>query len=213
MGRWEPNALERLQEAAMALFLEYGYDRTTVSEIAARAKLTERTFFRYFTDKREVLFSGSEQLEKLVVDGITTAPKSMAPLDAVVAGLEATAPMFEQRRAHARERQGLIAAHTELHERELIKLARLTSAMAACLRERGVPQNTANLVAEIGIVLFKSAFERWVNGSKKHDLAHYVHATRVDLRLVVTGSSAKSSSTTPRKRARSPGRPGSASTA
>lgn len=184
MGRWEPNALERLREAAMELFLERGYDRTTVSEIAARAKLTERTFFRYFSEKREVLFSGSAPLEELVIGTIAGAPKTTPPLEAVTAGFEATAPMFEARRAHARERRALIAAHTELHERELVKLARLTAVIAACLRERGLSPAAASLVAEIGMAIFKSAFERWLDGSKRRDLAYYVRATLADLRRV-----------------------------
>src|ERR1700674_604105 len=87
VARWEPNARGRLEQAAMELFQELGYARTTVEGIAARAGLTERTFFRYFTDKREVLFSGSADLERFVVETIGGAPKTMAPLDAVAAAL------------------------------------------------------------------------------------------------------------------------------
>src|SRR5450755_2142351 len=112
MARWEPDARGRLQQAAMELYGERGYDQTTVEDIAARAGLTERTFFRYFADKREVLFGGSKDLEKLIVEAIAIAPKTMAPLDVVAAALEATAPLFEHRRAYARKRQALIAAHT-----------------------------------------------------------------------------------------------------
>src|SRR3954452_24046786 len=101
MARWEPNALERLRAAAVELFEERGYDRTTVGDIAARADLTERTFFRYFTDKREVLFSGSEELEKLIVSAVVSAPTTMPQLDVVVAGLSGVSPLFEARREHA----------------------------------------------------------------------------------------------------------------
>src|SRR5882757_6856425 len=119
VGRWEPNARGRLELAAMELFQKLGYARTTVEGIAARAGLTERTFFRYFADKREVLFSGSPDLEKFIVETIGGAPKTMAPLDAVAAALESTAPFFEERRGHARKRRTVIAAHAELREREL----------------------------------------------------------------------------------------------
>lgn len=108
MARWEPNARERLQAAAFELFEERGYDGTTVGDIAARADLTDRTFFRYFADKREVLFSGSEELEKLIAAAIASAPKTMSPLDVVVAALAASSPAFEARRAIARTRQALI---------------------------------------------------------------------------------------------------------
>jgi hypothetical protein len=119
--------------------------------------------------------------------------------------------MFEQRRAHARKRQALIAAHTELHERELVKLAKLTLAIAAGLRERGIPEVTASLVAETGLTIFKNAFERWVRDPKKHDLAHYIRSALADLRLVTAATVATPSSPTPRKSTRSRGRPGIAS--
>lgn len=194
VGRWEPNALERLQQAAMELFVERGYDRTTVDEIATRAKLTERTFFRYFADKREVLFAGSETFQKFILDAIASAPNAKAPLDVVVGAFEAIAPWFEERRAYARKRQGLITAHAELHERELIKFAKMASAIAAGLGERGLRKETADLVAETGITVFKSAFERWTEDARKHDLAHHVRAVLAELRLATATGSPSSSS-------------------
>jgi len=184
MARWEPNAIERLRAAALELFEQRGYDRTTVADIAARADLTERTFFRYFTDKREVLFSGSEELEKLLVSGVASAPKTMSPLEVVVAALAASSPVFEARRAQARKRQALIAAHAELRERELIKFTKLAAALLASLRERGVPQATAALLAQTGTTLFQNAFERWLDDSKKRDLAHHLQEALTELRLL-----------------------------
>ncbi len=182
MARWEPNALDRLRVAAFELFEERGYDRTTVGDIAARADLTERTFFRYFTDKREVLVSGSEDLEKLIVAGVARAPKTMAPLDVVVEALAASSPMFEPRRAIARKRHALIVAHAELRERELIKSTKLAAAMLASLRERGVPELTAALLAQTGTTLFYAAFQRWIDDAKKRDLAHHLRAVLAELR-------------------------------
>ena len=190
MARWEPNARERLQAAAMELFEEHGYDRTTVSDIAARAKLADRTFFRYFTDKREVLFSGSEQLENLIVAAVASAPKRMSPLDVVVAALATSSPAFEARRAIARKRQALIAAHAELRERELIKLTKITATVLASLRERGVPQATAALVAQTGAALFQNAFERWIADTKKRDLEHHLHEALAELRRLTAKTSA-----------------------
>src|SRR5213083_2571182 len=118
MGRWEPNARGRLERAALELFIERGFDRTTVAEIAGRAGLTERTFFRHYADKREVLFHGQGALEDLVVTALTDAPGDLAPIDAVALALEAADGMFRERRAGARLRQGVIAAHAELRERE-----------------------------------------------------------------------------------------------
>jgi AcrR family transcriptional regulator len=176
MGRWEPDARGRLEQAAMELFEERGYARTTVEDIAAHAGLTERTFFRYFTDKREVLFSGSAALEALIVETIGAAPASVAPLTAVTGALEVLAPWFESRRAHARKRRTVIAAHAELAERELIKLSTIATAIAAVLRERGLAAPAAALVAETGIAIFKNAFERWADDTRAQSFAVHVAA-------------------------------------
>jgi AcrR family transcriptional regulator len=162
MGRWEPDALGRLQEAALALYGERGFDNTTVAEIAERAGLTKRTFFRYFADKREVLFAGSKALEELFVAEVGAAPELAAPLDAVAFALHSVAIMFEQRRVFAVRRQQIIAANPELQERELIKLASLAAAVAEALRRRGVGDPAAILTAEAGMTVFRVAFERWV---------------------------------------------------
>jgi AcrR family transcriptional regulator len=162
MGRWQPDAQGRLRKAALELFNERGYDNTTVVEIAERAGLTKRTFFRYFRDKREVLFQGSEVLEQLFVETVRDAPAGVAPLDAVARALDAAAERYLTDRALSVTRQQVILATPELRERELIKLAALSSAVAQALRERGVEEPLASLTAETGIAVFRVAFERWV---------------------------------------------------
>src|SRR5580658_8696066 len=137
MTRWEPDARGRLQLAALELYSERGYDQTTVTEIAKRAGLTERTFFRHFADKREVLFYGSGMLQDRLVQGIDEAPDTLSPIDAVGAALEAAAEPIEEIRDFSRLRQAVIAANPELQERELIKLAALAAELAGALRRRG----------------------------------------------------------------------------
>jgi AcrR family transcriptional regulator len=193
MGRWEPNARGRLEQAAMALFETRGYDRTTVEEIAARAGLTERTFFRYFADKREVLFGGSKGLERLIVDNIVNGPPGTAPLEAVTAALQRTASIFEERRSYARRRRGIIAAHAELRGRELIKLASLAAAIAQSLRRRGVAASVADLVAELGIAIFRNAFERWVDDKEQRALTRHIQAAVEELKAVAAGTDTSSS--------------------
>ena len=187
MGRWEPNARGRLEQAAMELFIERGFERTTVAEIAGRAGLTERTFFRHFADKREVLFWGQDALRELLVSTVAGAPESVAPIDAVAAALEAAGAVLEERREYARRRQAVIAANTGLRERELIKLASLASALADALRRRGVTDPAASLTAEAGIAVFKIAFERWVSDTGKADLPQLIRAALGDLRAVTAG--------------------------
>ena len=188
MSRWEPNASGRLQRAALELYSERGYDQTTVTEIAKRAGLTERTFFRYFADKREVLFYGSGMLQERLVQGIDDAPATLSPLDAVSAALIAAAEPIEEIREFSRRRQALVAANPELQERELIKLATLGAALSDALRRRGVADPTASLTAQAGIAVFRIAFERWVDASEDRELSALIQESLDELRAVTAGA-------------------------
>jgi len=192
MARWEPDARGRLEKAAMELFQERGYVRTTVEEIAARAGLTERTFFRYFADKREVLFSGSKDLEKGIVDRIEGAAKEASPLDAVAGALEAAGAELQVHRdlRFVRARHALVKKHAEIQERELIKLASLAAAVTKSLHARGVPEPAASLAAEAGIAVFKIGFERWIGEKGPRDLAAQIRAAVDALRAVAADATA-----------------------
>lgn len=187
MGRWEPDSRGRLEKAALTLYGERGFENTTVAEIAARAGLTERTFFRYFVDKREVLFWGSGVLQEFLVGEVEGAQDILAPLDVVAAALERAGTLFEERRDGAQLRQAVIAANAELQERELIKLATLGAALAGALRRRGVKEPTATLSAEAGIAVFKVAFERWVNGSTQQELSQCIRDSLTEMKAAVAG--------------------------
>ncbi len=165
----------------MALFAERGYARTTVGDIAARAGLTERTFFNHFSDKREVLFAGSEQFVKTIVDGVRAAPKSQPVLDVVVSAYEATSEFFEGRRPFARKRAALIAAHPELQERELIKMMSVAAAVTAVLRQRGTAASAATLAAEMGGAILRVGFEQWIRDPKDRTLVFHLRAARRQL--------------------------------
>jgi AcrR family transcriptional regulator len=170
MGRWEPDARGRLERAALELYAERGFDLTTVAEIAERAGLTERTFFRHFADKREVLFGGEHLLQDLFVTAVAGAPPDATALDAVATGLDAVGEMFVGRHSHARRRQAIVNANAALQERELIKLSALAAALADALRARGVSEPTSDLAAEAGIAVFKVAFAQWIGSETGADL-------------------------------------------
>ena len=188
MGRWEPNARGRLERAAMELYIERGFEQTTVAEIAKRAGLTERTFFRHFADKREVLFWGQGALQELMVSAIASQPDSAAPIDVIAAALEAAGALLEERREGARRRQAVIMANAELQERELIKLALLGAAMAGELRRRGVKDPAASLTAEAGIAVFRVAFERWVSDTSDRDFPYFIRDSLDELKTVTAGN-------------------------
>jgi AcrR family transcriptional regulator len=173
-----------LEQAAMELYVERGFESTTVAEIAERAGLTERTFFRHFADKREVLFAGSAALQELLVERVAGAPDDAAPIDVVRGALEAVGAVIQQRGEWSRRRQAVIAANVELRERELIKLASLASAVAEALRRRGVKEPMASLSAEVGIAAFKVAFERWVQQPTKRNLPRLIRESIEQLRAL-----------------------------
>jgi AcrR family transcriptional regulator len=183
MTRWQPGASGRLQQAALELFSERGFDNTTVAEIAERAGLTKRTFFRYFADKQEVLFAGSEIFVEGVVSAIAGQPETVAPLDAVAAGFKAfAAASFEERRLDASRRQRVIEASPELLERDLIKRSTLAEKIAVTLRARAGCDPAAALVAWAGVNVFWVAFARWTDPANRASLADLVDQAVEQLR-------------------------------
>ena len=163
MARWQPGARERLVVAAVDLFTEQGYDATTVAQIAERAGVTRSTFFRYFSDKREVLVAGQETLSRLLAEGIAEAPAGASPLEAVAAGLQrVSSEMGPMNRELGPRLKAAVAASTELQERDALKSVGLAAAMTAALVARGVPDATAHLAAELGVLAFKRGYARVV---------------------------------------------------
>lgn len=190
MARWEPDARGRLEKAAMELFQKRGYARTTVGDIAEHAGLTERTFFRYFTDKREVLFSGSAELERALVDLVLGARKDLTPLQVTIDAIEQVSTWLQSKRdfADVRARYTIVTEHAEVRERELIKMAALAVAITKALHARGVSEPTASVVAESGITVFKVGFERWVSAKKASDFAVHVRAAADALKAATAGT-------------------------
>jgi AcrR family transcriptional regulator len=163
MGRWEPDARDRLVRAALDLFDEQGYENTAVAQIAERAGLTKSTYFRHFRDKREVLFGGQDELVELLVKGIADTPDAAGPLVAVEGALVAIAVTFtEERRANGPRRLAVIAANDELRERDAMKMAGFAGVLQDGLRQRGVPDLDAAVAAELGVVALRVAYDRWL---------------------------------------------------
>jgi AcrR family transcriptional regulator len=185
MARWEAHAEERLTQAAYELYLERGFDDVTVAEIAARAGLTKRTYFRHFADKREVLFSGAAAFQAAVVASVIDAPDGTAPIDVVIAALTAGGSAITEIGEGARQRQRLINTSTDLQEREMIKMASLTGAIRDGLMRRGVLASTASLTAQAGVTVFRTAFDRWTDREGSVEFALLVHEVLDELRSVV----------------------------
>jgi AcrR family transcriptional regulator len=171
MARWEPGARERLVVAAVDLFNEQGYDATTVAQIAERAGITRSTFFRYFPDKRELLVAGQETLSRLLAEGIADADEGASPLEAVASGLErASSEMGPMNRELGPRLKAAVAASAELQERDALKTVGLAAAMTAALVARGVPDATAQLAGELGVLAFKRGFAEWSESDHSVDV-------------------------------------------
>ena len=187
MPRWDPQAEERLRAAAIELFLELGYENVTVTQIAERAGLTRRTFSRYFADKRDVLFAGSEQLPGLLAEALGRADPELAPFEALLTALAEVGAVLGARVAsHAAQRREVIARSPELQERGRTKFAAVADALAAALRQRGVEAGGATLLADVGVAILRSGFERWAESPAVTDLAACIGEAGAELASAVT---------------------------
>jgi len=184
VSRWAPNARERLEAAALDLFVENGYEETTVAQIADRAGLNRATFFRHFADKREVLFGGEDVLAGLFADGIRAAPPGATLTECLQAAYAAAeAAMTPQRRAKAAQRVLVVAGNSELQERGLLKYARIARSVNAALRERGADELAARLGAEVGVLAFRIAVECWMEADNDEPFSLHAAGALSDLRV------------------------------
>lgn len=175
MGRWTPDARGRLERAAIELYAERGYEGTTVADIAERAGVTERTFFRHYADKREVLFAGSSAMQEAVLAAISAAPADAPPFAVAGDGMRAAAALIDSRGAEfPRRRSAVIAANPSLQERELLKLASLATACGEALRARGVSEPAASLAGQAAVGAFHVGFAQWIAGPADATLTSHV---------------------------------------
>ncbi|WP_035281511.1 TetR family transcriptional regulator [Actinokineospora spheciospongiae] len=184
MGRWEPDARGRMIRAAVELFGERGFEQTTAGHIAERAGVTERTFFRHFTDKREVLFDSTGAMDRVTREAIEAAPADLPPLSAALVGVVAGGDLLADRHEHAARRSRIIEVNPGLRERELLKLAGMVTATADALRARGVAEPAASLAAHSAVAVFQVAFAHWVSAEDPPALADCIEAAAAVLRAL-----------------------------
>jgi AcrR family transcriptional regulator len=181
MPRWDPHAEDRLREAAVELFLERGYENVTVAEITERAGLTRRSFSRYFADKRDVLFAGSEQLPAALAGSVHDADPALSPFEALLTALVDVADGLADQAPLAAQRRAVVRASPELQERGRTKFAAATDAVADALRDRGTVESEATLLAEVGVAIFRTALERWTDQPDDVDLPSRIREAAAEL--------------------------------
>ncbi len=205
MTRWEPGAAGRLHAAALELFLEHGFSATTVPQIAARAGLTTRSFFRYFADKREVLFAGEDELPGVVEQIFNEADPSLSPLEVIHIGLATVVvPRLEQFRGELLIRRSIIESDEGLRERELRKLAILGTAGTAAFIRRGLSPLEANLAGRLAVSVYDATIDVWLTQGATGSLADILD----EVLLAVSGVSGRAD--VPVKRSRTEAFPASA---
>lgn len=181
MPRWDPCAEDRLREAALELFLEHGYENVTVAQITERAGLTRRSFSRYFADKRDVLFPGSERLPAALAGSVRDADSALSPFAALLAALLNVAGALADQAPLAVQRRAVVQASPELQERGRTKFAAVTDAGAGALRDRGAAESQAMLLAQVGVAIFRTAFERWTDQPDDAGLPAHIREAAAEL--------------------------------
>ena len=196
MPRSGERARRLLQTAALELFAERGYEATTTADIAARAGVNHRTYFRHFIDKREVLFDGEAALRERLVDGVRDARPQAPALEVLLHAFRSVFPQFETNRAFAAPRATIIRSHPSLRERSEAKKAGLVAALAAALEDRGIPRSSAGLAAEIGMAVFTGATDAWLNDPSQ-SLEAYLQDRFEELTTLIRSNSDHATSSPP----------------
>ncbi|MGK5683911.1 TetR family transcriptional regulator [Actinoplanes sp. URMC 104] len=185
MPRWEHGSEQRMKQAATELFEEQGFEATTAVQIAQRARVTTRTFFRYFPDKEEILFAEAQALTDELVGELLKTADVTEPLQAVVRTLAGHDWQRLGTREALKQRDAMIASDPRLLERDLIKQQQTADALRRALLERGVHPDTAELAAATGSQVFRTAYRQWLRGDGDTDLATRTEAVMALLKTIV----------------------------
>jgi len=181
------NAHQRFEKAALSLFQEQGYHQTTVTQIALRAGLTERTFYRYFTDKQEVLFWRANDLQSTIVNSLIKAPQDQNPLMIVIEAFEAAGSFFDNHRKEVKARQALVASYQDFQERELMKSHTLTAALQAELQNRGMQAFAARMTSEAGIIIWRAALDCWSSDITEQSFSQHIRNSLKQFQQTIIG--------------------------
>ncbi|MDR6170702.1 MULTISPECIES: TetR family transcriptional regulator [unclassified Curtobacterium] len=187
MARWAPDTRERLRAAGLELFAERGFAATTVPDIVLRAGVTKRTFFRHFSDKREVFF-GDDEIPRIAAGAISRAPAGTTPLTIVTHGLRVLAvERFEPQRDEIRSARRVIDAEPILRERDLRKQADLRDAVTQGFVDRGEEPLAARVLGGLTVELFEIALERWLADGDTAPLTEHLDQVAERMRATFEG--------------------------
>jgi AcrR family transcriptional regulator len=168
---------QALRQAALELFAAQGFDATTTEEIAERAGVSVRTFFRYFPTKELVLFHGRYDFMQTFATGLQAQPESVSDVEAMRAAFLASSPGFADRRKALRLYERAVASSHTLRGREqILQFDDIHTIAEAIGRRRGdaQPDEACALLAAIGLLTYRRALGRWLAGPDSGDFADLI---------------------------------------
>ncbi|TDU91931.1 TetR family transcriptional regulator [Kribbella voronezhensis] len=189
MARWDPGTEQRLRKAALELYRQHGYDAVTVTQIAERAGITRRSYFRYFPDKREVLFANSDQLPPAIAKAVLVAADHTPPLTAVLDALTEVGNLLAVDVEQLAERRDVIASSPELQERERTKAATVSVAIQQALEQRGTATGTSKAIAQVATIAFANAFQLWIEAKANKPFRDCLTTATTELRTALADPS------------------------
>jgi AcrR family transcriptional regulator len=153
---------ERLTRMAMALFLERGFEATTLDDIAAAADISRRSFFHYFASKEDVVFAWQEEITAALIDAVAARPAAESMLTAAENAILAMVRQLEPGEAIAMAQ--LKRDNPALQARDQVKYEKLERALTDALAKRAghkTEKLKARLVAMIATGAMRIGGELW----------------------------------------------------
>ncbi len=185
MPRWPEDSRTRLIDSSLALFVEHGYAEVTVDDIAERAGVSARTFFRHFPDKEEVLFADDDELLPVLLAAIGSGEAGQSAEHDMARALLTLAEQFQPDREQLSHRQRIIDSHVALSGRELAKQARWQQSVMDALVARGYSVEQSDLLAAIGFAIFRRALHAWLAEPSGPRLAERIQTALPQVRSVL----------------------------
>jgi AcrR family transcriptional regulator len=179
-----------LRDAALRLFASQGYDATTTEEIADKAGVSTRTFFRYFPTKEHVLYHGEREWVQAFIDIYPTQPDTLSDFEAMGVTLESLASRLAKSRRSMLLYQQAVDSSPTLRGHEQDHQLQDTEILARAIakrRRRTGPDEACSLLAAVTLLVYRRALDLWLAGPPTGSLAKAINKQFKLLSGVITG--------------------------
>lgn len=177
----------RIAETGLKLFIENGFEETTLDEVAEAAGISRRTFFYYFKTKDDLLtwWHGNGFATQLA-PALAREPRELGPLNAVRHSIVELAGLYETAESIAVDR--LMRSSETLYARKQASMVQLEKDMLAALMERW-PERAPELpmIAVLAMGVLRISLERWREDEGRRSMASHLEANFEILGGVLSG--------------------------